>query len=83
MKTTPIPAKRLRKVVAAIEERVGTKSRGTFKPAIPTLSHWFTDAAIDDLSHIQTVIHDFRDDQDIHDFLTMTVLVDHSTRIKR
>ncbi|WP_338834107.1 hypothetical protein [Bradyrhizobium septentrionale] len=71
VKTTPIPAKRLRKVIAATEERVRTKSRGTFRPDIPTLSHWFTDAAVDDLSHIQTIINDFRDDQDVYDFLTV------------
>jgi hypothetical protein len=72
VKTTPIPAKRLRKVVAVVEDRVRGRSRGTFRPTIPTLSHWFADAAIDDLSDIQTIVDDFRDDQDVYDFLTVT-----------
>jgi hypothetical protein len=72
VKTTPIPVRRLRRVITAVEERLKTRSQGTFRPSIPTLSHWFSDLAIDDLSQIQTAIYDFRDDQDVYDFLTVT-----------
>lgn len=69
VKTTVIPESRLRvlpeEVIKALE---GTKE-GSYRPQIPTISHWFNDQAIADLSAIYDVVERFRNEPDVYDFL--------------
>src|SRR5258706_5771415 len=69
VKTTVIPETGLRTlpndVISALEE----KKAGSFRPRIPTLSHWFNERAVEDLSAIYEVIEQFRDEPDVYDFL--------------
>jgi hypothetical protein len=69
VKTTPIPASRLQTLPDEVAAAVDAKAAGSFRPSIPTLSHWFTDEAISDLSSIHDVVEDYGDERDVHDFL--------------
>lgn len=79
VKTTPIPESRLRDLVGDVCEQLDRYHQGSFLPRIPTLSHWFNEQAIADLSAIRDVIETFRSEEDVYDFL----LVCFSSIIRR
>lgn len=71
VKTTNIAESRLSSLSREVTEALGQTDRGTFRPSIPTLSHWFTEKAIEDLSSIYSVVERYRNESDIHDFLVI------------
>ncbi|MEK6299820.1 MAG: hypothetical protein AABO41_03790 [Acidobacteriota bacterium] len=79
VKTSIIPESRLRSLRAEVAAALAPKRNGSFRPGIPTLSHWFNDQAVADLSAIHDVVEEFADQADVHDFL----LVCFSSIIRR
>jgi len=71
VKTTVIPQKKLRNLHTEVTDRLANTTSGVYIPSIPTLGHWFTASAIDDLSIIHRVVNDYKADSDIYDFLTI------------
>jgi hypothetical protein len=68
---TVIPETRLRTISNQVISLLEDKRSGSFRPRIPTLSHWFNDQAVEDLSAIYEVIEQFRDEPDVYDFLVV------------
>lgn len=71
VKTTVIPEARLRALPNEVISALGAKKKGSFRPSIPTLAHWFSDQAVADLSAIYDVIEQYREEEDIYDFLVV------------
>lgn len=71
VKTTKIEESILIKVVDDVIKRIDNKSRGNSKPYIPTLNHWFNEDAINALSIIRDAIDDYKEEEDIYDFLVI------------
>jgi DNA methylase len=71
VKTTPIAEDRLRSALRHLATKLEDRPKGTYRPNIPTLSHWFTGRAIEELSSIDEIIQDFREEIDLYDFLTI------------
>lgn len=74
VKTTPLDLRVLSSACAKIKEFIAQKRAGTLKPTIPTLSHWFNETAVRDLSLIREGIEEFRQKNDIYEFL-LTVFI--------
>jgi len=73
VKITSIDKNKLIAVHQDVVQKVTTREDGRFKPSIPTLSHWFTEQTIKDLSVIRDVTEEYRNDQDIYDFLIVSL----------
>ncbi len=71
VKTTPIPEARLQTLSSEVEALLLGTATGTFRPSIPTLSHWFSEQAVTDLSAIHEIVEHFRGEPDVYDFLTI------------
>lgn len=69
VKTTIIPSSRLRNLSKVIPESLAKLDRGKFIPRIPTLRHWFSEKAIDDLSAIYEVVETYHAEPDVYDLL--------------
>ncbi|MCX5764717.1 MAG: DNA methyltransferase [Gemmatimonadetes bacterium] len=69
VKTTLLPQQELARLPETIEARLRAVKRGTHKPQIATIAHWFNDKAIRDLSAIRAVVEEYRDKPDLFDFL--------------
>lgn len=69
VKTTKISSSHLVSVITDVTAKVSTQNIAKFKPQIPTLSHWFNPAAINDLGIIRDVIEEYKNDADVYDFL--------------
>lgn len=69
VKTTPIPGKRLQELCLEVPRKLSKAKGRKHVPKIPTLSHWFSKKAIDDLSAIRSVVETYRNEVDVHDFL--------------
>lgn len=70
VKTTPIQEQHLSEVADHVDALLARgKPTHRFAPKIPTLSHWFSDEAVCQLSMIRETVETFRDDRDIYDFL--------------
>lgn len=74
VKTTPLDLGVLSKSCTEIKKFTAQKRAGSFRPAIPTLSHWFNEAAVRDLSLIREGIEQFREKRDVYEFL-LTVFI--------
>lgn len=72
VKTTPIDGEKLDSACTQVGREVLSRQRGHFVPDLPTLSHWFNESAVADLSVIRDVVEQYRDDPDIYDFLLVT-----------
>lgn len=73
VKITPIDEDELIATYKEVVEKVERREDGFFKPNIPTLNHWFAEKTIKDLSVIRDVIEEYRHDQDIYDFLIVSL----------
>lgn len=71
VKTTPLSERKLRPVIKSVIAELQRKRTGSFVPEIPTLNHWFSKSAIEDLSTIYSIIDKFSEERDIADFLTV------------
>lgn len=69
VKTTPLPQRRLRKIVREIESKLDRRREGWLRPSIPSLNHWFTPQAVEDLSAVRSIVEDYSEEPDIFDFL--------------
>lgn len=69
VKITPIEPDLLSDSVEAILNAVDLAEATDLRPTIPTLNHWFSEAAVDDLSAIRGLIERYRDHPDLYDFL--------------
>lgn len=74
VKTTPIAEENLVRVVEDINERLKTARSGAFRPSIPTLHHWFSESAVEELSALRGIIEVYRHDTTIFDFLAVVFL---------
>jgi DNA modification methylase len=74
VKTTPLELTILSSCCAEIKKFIDQRRAGEFTPTIPTLSHWFNEGAVRDLSLIREGIEQFRDRTDVYDFL-LTVFI--------
>lgn len=74
VKTTPLELAVLSNCCVEMKAFVAQRREGKFKPSIPTLAHWFSDAAVRDLSLIREGMEQFRERQDLYDFL-LTVFI--------
>jgi len=72
VKITAIEEEKLTRVCREVIDKVMSRKKGEFVPAITTLSHWFRDQAVRDLSVIRDVIEEYKDDKDVYDFLIVT-----------
>jgi len=68
-KTTIINGEYLRNVVKTVNNEVLRSKQASFRPNLQTLSHWFTNEAINDLGMIRDVIERYRSEPDIYNFL--------------
>ncbi len=71
VKTTKIDKNVLLSLNEEVISKIKNKKKGTFKPSIPTLSHWFNEDAVRKLSIIRDVIEDYREQKDIYNFLVI------------
>jgi DNA methylase len=69
VKTTVIPESRLWTLPEEVIEALDGTTYGSYVPRIPTLSHWFNDQAVSDLSAIYEAVEKFRGEPDVYDFL--------------
>ena len=69
VKTTPISASRLDRVVKEVLPVINSRRKASFRPTIGTLEHWFGDRAIQELGIIRDVIDECQAEPDIFDFL--------------
>lgn len=74
VKTTPIPRKKLDSCIKQIKAQINKANDGVFKPDIPTLTHWFNETAVKDLSVIRDVIESYKNDKKLYDFLIVCFL---------
>jgi SAM-dependent methyltransferase len=74
VKTTPLELTVLSNCCREIKKFIDQRRSGKSKPAIPTLSHWFNEAAIRDLSLIREGVEEFRDRKDVYDFFLTVFL---------
>lgn len=72
VKITPIEEGKLTEICDEVIKKVKSRKNGIFRPKLRTLTHWFNEKAIRDLSVIRDVIEEYKDDQDIYDFLIVT-----------
>jgi len=59
----------LQSIVKEVGDKVRRRQRSSFRPAIPTLSHWFTETASNELGIIREVIDEYRSFADAYRFL--------------
>jgi len=71
VKTNILPDKTRSHLLKTVLERLVGQTDGNWIPSIPTLAHWFSPKAIDELSRILAVVESFREDPGIYDFLTI------------
>jgi len=69
VKTTPIPREVLVKCVHEVTARLAGKVQGQFQPTIPTLSHWFSSSAVNELGAIRDVVETYKTRPDLYRFL--------------
>jgi SAM-dependent methyltransferase len=74
VKTTSLDLAVLSNCCREIQTFITQRRAGKFKPTIPTLAHWFNEAAIRDLSLIREGVEQFRAEKDVYDFL-LTVFI--------
>jgi DNA modification methylase len=68
VKSTSIDEFELLESIKILKERIERRNKRSFTPGLPTLSHWFNESAITDLSIIRTAIDEFSSNKDIYDF---------------
>ena len=74
VKTTAIEEKSLSDCVNNIQVYIDSHSTGIFKPQIQTLSHWFNDQAVTDLSVIRDAIETYKENSNLYEFLLVCFL---------
>jgi DNA modification methylase len=74
VKTTPLELTSLSSCCAEIKKFIDQRRAGDVKPTIPTLSHWFNEAAVRDLSLIREGVEQYRERTDLYHFL-LTVFI--------
>lgn len=73
VKTTPINPNKLREIVNEVIEKIEKLEEGSFRPELDTdIDHWFTREAQNSLSIIRTVIDDYKNEENIYNFLIIT-----------
>jgi DNA modification methylase len=71
VKSTPLDKITLLAEVESLKLKVETRNERGYVPDLPTLSHWFNDKAVSDLSVIRTAIEEHSSNQDIYDFFLL------------
>lgn len=74
VKSTPLELGAFRTCGKVLRDFINDEREGKFKPVIPTLSHWFNEQTVRDLSLIREGVELFKRNQDIYDFLLVVLL---------
>lgn len=72
VKTTSVDKKKLNETCQAVINEIEELKEGNFQPSLPTIHHWFSEKAINDLGIIRDIIEKYKDDEDIYNFLIVT-----------
>jgi hypothetical protein len=69
VKVTPLNPDELAAAVRDLLAEVDSSPPTRLRPSIPTLNHWFSPTAVDDLSAIKGLLERYRPNADLYDFL--------------